>query len=60
MITKKHFKKIAEILNGLNSIDECDNGCFGVVKPIIEELCDYFETLNPNFDKDKFIDVVLS
>ena len=42
-LTKKHFIKIAKIVK-----NSCD------IKAI-DKLAEYFETENPNFDKEKFI-----
>ena len=58
-ITKKDFIKIADILNksiNLNcgsmsqqSKEEYKN------KYLINSFCDYFETINPLFDRQKFL-----
>lgn len=51
-ITKKHFTKIAEII--------ADNKASNFSNPLsqkislIDNLGDYFQTVNNNFDKDKF------
>ena len=51
MITKKHYIKIAEILNR-NRI-KIYQFCY-----IVDDLADYFESDNPNFDRDRFIEAV--
>ncbi len=47
MITKKHFKEIALILKKFNASDG-----------FIEAFCSFLKTVNPNFDKDKFIKAI--
>lgn len=57
MLTKKHFKAIAEIIRTSRDviitytsnkpIAECD---------VAEHLADYFATQNPRFDRQKFLD----
>tara|TARA_Y100000114_G_C11468980_1_gene189939 strand:- start:22 stop:300 length:279 start_codon:yes stop_codon:yes gene_type:complete len=52
MMTKKHFIKIAEIIR--------DNKAINFSNPLsqkislIDNLGNYFKTINNNFDKDKF------
>ena len=52
MMTKKHFIKIAEIIK--------DNKAVNFSNPLsqklslIDNLGNYFQTINSNFDKDKF------
>ena len=43
-MTKKHFKVIAEILKKHDSD-----------YPIINDFMEYFKTVNPNFDGEKFL-----
>jgi len=67
MITKKHYIKIAEILNrqsiDLSRVDNKDYSLYEAkqtaVRQIIEDLANYFETDNPNFDKVKFKEACL-
>ena len=57
MINKKHFIKIAEILNNLSfSIDKSDRVKTYVYnkKELVNALCGYFEEDNPLFDRNKF------
>tara|TARA_R100001086_G_scaffold125656_2_gene64983 strand:- start:604 stop:756 length:153 start_codon:yes stop_codon:yes gene_type:complete len=44
MMTKKHFVRIADILKE-HSADYY----------LVKDFCKYFETENPNFDKEKFV-----
>ena len=50
MITKKHFNKIAELI-------ECNNpqGKFIIADDLVRGLADFFESDNPNFHRGKFI-----
>ena len=50
MITKKHFNKIAELI-------ECNNpqGKFIIADDLVKGLADFFESDNPNFRRGKFI-----
>ena len=50
MITKKHFKKIAEILER-----HTPQGTFIIKDDVVKELADFFEADNPNFHRGKFI-----
>jgi hypothetical protein len=52
MLTKKHFKEIAEIV--LNNTDKFKSIAFK--SDFINDLSDYFIEVNPNFNRDKFID----
>lgn len=67
MLMKKHFKAIAEIINGVRLTDKdvtrvtdvynaciVDGICVTVVE-IGERLADYFATQNPHFDRQKFL-----
>lgn len=47
MMTRKHFIAIAKILKKHN-INE-------MKVYVIMDLCDYFESENPNFDREKFV-----
>lgn len=59
-LTKKHFDKIAEILNknlrteALGKVDYT-----GFEMGLIQELTDYFKTENPNFNTAKFKEACL-
>ena len=52
MLTKKHFKEIAEIV--LNNTDKFKS--IALKSDFINDLSDYFIEVNPNFNRDKFID----
>ena len=52
MLTKKHFKEIAEIV--LNNTDKFKS--IALKYDFINDLSDYFIEVNPNFNRDKFID----
>jgi len=52
MLTKKHFKEIAEIL--LNNTDKFKS--IALKSDFINDLSNYFIEVNPNFNRDKFID----
>ena len=43
-LSKKHFNKIASILKSNNASDQ-----------LIEDFANYFQELNPNFNRDMFI-----
>ena len=49
MMTKQNYIAIATILNKYSDADHM----------ILLKLCQYFKEDNPNFDADKFLDVVL-
>jgi hypothetical protein len=54
-MTKKHFEAIARILNSqlpYNNVDAVS------LADIANDLADYFESVNPNFDRTLFIDAV--
>jgi len=50
MITKKEFEGIAEVISRAK---ERGYGTWRT-SPLVSELADYFETANPNFDRNKF------
>ena len=50
-MTKKHFKAIAEILRLHNNRTDDQ----GATSYLAYDLIEFFESINPNFDKDKFI-----
>ena len=52
MLTKTHFEKIAEIiLNNTSNFKSLALKC-----EFIDQMSDYFVSINPNFDKTKFVD----
>ena len=54
MMTRKHFVKIAKVINGSTSIHFGDDI---VLKNIlVEDLCNIFEEENPNFNPSIFKD----
>jgi len=65
-LTKKHFNKIAEILNKnkINPIlnNETINKSFAVMigenSLFLKDLCEYFKTENPLFNEKKFKEAV--
>lgn len=57
-LTKKNFEKIAEIIK--NNPDNIEIGMTlytvkGAKKEISKKMADYFATLNPDFNRDKFL-----
>lgn len=55
MLTKKHFKAIAEVVNKVTEEDVfTTNDDFR--QTISQELANYFVTQNPQFDRQKFLD----
>ena len=50
MVTKKDFNKIAEIIER-----NIPQGKFIIADDLIKDLADYFESVNPNFHRGKFI-----
>ncbi len=50
MVTKKDFNKVAELIQK----NTC-NDTFVIKNYLVNELCDYFESINPNFHRGKFI-----
>ena len=50
MVTKKDFNKVAELIQK----NTC-NDTFVIKNFLINQLCDYFESINPNFHRGKFI-----
>jgi len=44
MLSKKHFVRVAEIINRTRPNFE-----------LVWSLCDYFEKENPNFDRERFL-----
>ena len=50
METKKDFNKIAEIIER-----NIPQGPFVIAEDLVRDLADYFESVNPNFHRGKFI-----
>ena len=50
MLTKKHFKAIAEILRENTTLEN-----IGTIQAIIPPLSQYFRSENPAFSKDRFL-----
>ncbi len=50
MVTKKDFNKIAEIIER-----NIPQGPFVLADDLVKDLADYFESVNPNFHRGKFI-----
>ena len=50
MVTKKDFNKVAELIEK-NTYDDT----FVHKNCLVNELCDYFESINSNFHRGKFI-----
>ena len=55
MITKKHYKAIAEILKKVTDENQDVVTTLWAVNEIVEKLTIFFKSDNPNFNKDKFI-----
>lgn len=64
-LTKKHFNKIAEIINKNRIVidTDCLKGgrieIWGLDENLINDLSDYLDTTNPKFDIDKFKEACL-
>lgn len=62
MLTKKHFEAVAAIIHEVDQSSFLDgvtdvNVEFSIFRDSIRErLADYFESENPRFDREKFID----
>jgi hypothetical protein len=56
MLTRKHYKAVAEALNYGIVYGE---GRVDTVNLMLDKLIKYFQEDNPNFKKDKFINEVL-
>lgn len=52
-MTRKHYVKIAEIIER-NTSGEIPNSVY--LPDLIDDLCNFFQSENPRFDKDKFVD----
>ena len=58
MLTKKHYKAIAEIIrDNTEKASEWDI-MLQIINPtkLIQQLCLYFQADNPRFDKQRFLD----
>jgi hypothetical protein len=51
MLTRKDFKKVAEILKR-------NLGIYEPAPDLVIEFCDWFREENPNFDEDKFREAI--
>lgn len=58
MLTKKHFKSIAELINK-HTAKSYQIIVINKESEFLKELCEYFKTLNPNFDDNKFMEACL-
>lgn len=56
-MTRKHFTEIASILSGTfaSATPECKGPIWGMTL----SLADYFQSVNPNFDRSRFYTAVL-
>lgn len=58
MMSRKHFKRIAEILNkNVFDLKENEDNC-NVFNDLVNDFMAYFQEENPLFDRSKFIDAV--
>jgi len=57
-MTKKHFKKIAEIIANNKAVNF--NNPLSQKINLINKLADYFKSINENFDQDKFSSACLN
>lgn len=58
MMTKKDYVRFAYLLNSMhNGFDE-DMISYEAKKFLVNNMCEIFETDNPNFDRDKFKEAV--
>ena len=53
MMTKKHFESVAKSIN----IQTTAQGWSVHKEGLVQRLADFFETENPNFDRDRFYKV---
>lgn len=56
IMTKKHFKAIAEIIKRHCDLQNIDSAVEETVCDIISDLSDFLATTNPLFDRTKFLD----
>ena len=54
-MTKKHFETIAAIIRRLSTIAVPDESGQGMLSAVAVDLADYFATVNPNFDRERFL-----
>jgi len=54
MLSKKYYKRIAEIIRTSKRLNAEYTECIDVIE-LIDELCIFFKENNPRFDKDRFV-----
>ena len=54
MMTAKDFKAIAKAISH-NTYTGSHGGYYIMLEDITNDLCDYFQTTNAKFDRDKFL-----
>ena len=54
-MTKKDFEAIAAIIRRLSTIHVPDENGQGMLLTVTNDLAEYFATVNPNFDRAKFL-----
>lgn len=55
MLTRQHYKAIAEIIKHSDTLVIKPRGGVGPRNDLKEKLADYFQEENPQFDRDKFL-----
>jgi hypothetical protein len=56
MLTKKHFEAIAEIVRkNVTTVQKPEEETYIKAHRFIDDLSNYFLEINPNFNKDKFV-----
>ena len=53
-MTKKHFQAMADCINTVGKNNQ-NKGYPFVLLPVAQEMADYFATINPRFDRAKFM-----
>ena len=54
MLSRKHYKAIAEIIRTNYAVSS--EPVKFVLRDMTDQLCQYFESDNPRFDRQRFID----
>lgn len=54
MMTRKHYKKLAELMNEMQERAFWGGNSGIIVDDIIDSLCDILAEDNPRFDEDRF------